>query len=153
MSKRHTTLMAAIGMAGAIAPTYRDQTMAIPSARVDKLLNAIEQQCQIAIHSFGRIGRENILNLEKRIDSAHADRDILGRARSIITFIDYAIWLLENTMTGDKPAANIKGKCGRIHIQRIIDALVDLRFEIAGDRRYEVCSIAGIKAAERWMQL
>lgn len=152
MSKRHTELMEAIGMAGAIVPTYRERDMAI-SDRISKQLTRIDQRVTSAIWFFGHVGKENLQGIAGRIDRANEDKDCLGRARSIITFIDYSVWLLENTMIGDKPAANIKGKCGRIHIQRVVDALVDLRIEIAGNRRYEICSVAGIKAAERWMQI
>jgi hypothetical protein len=153
MSRRHVELMEAIGMAGALVPTYREGTIKDINPRVEKTLNRIDQRVVSAMWHFGAVGKENLQWIEDRIDKAHQERNILGRARSILTFIDYAIWLLESTMSGEKPPANIKGKCGRIHIQRIIDALVDFRIELAGKRDFTMCSVAGIKAAERYAAL
>lgn len=152
MSKRHTELMASIGMAGGIVQTYREQTLHVTPA-IDKHLNNISQCVKAAIIIFGNVGQENILRISEKIDRAHDDNAILGRARSIITFIDYAVWLLESTMTGNKPPGMIKGIRGKVIIVRIVNALMELRYEISGKRNYEMCSIAGIKAAERWMQI
>jgi hypothetical protein len=144
--------MAAIGMAGGIVQTYREQTLHI-TPTVEKHLANISQCISMAIHIFGRVGHENILQIAEKIDKAHDDPGILGRARSIITFVDYAVWLLESTLTGDKPSGMIKGIRGKVTLVRIINALMELRYEISGKRNYEMCSIAGIKAAERWAAL
>lgn len=153
MSRLHVELMEAIGMAGAIVPTYREGTIKDIDQRIEKNLNKIEQRVVSAMWYFGSVGKDNLQWIADRIEKAHHERNILGRARSILTFIDYAVWLLESTMSGEKPAANIKGRCGRIHIQRIIDSLIDFRAEISGSRNFEMCSIAGIKAAERYASL
>lgn len=153
MSRRHVVLMEAIGMAGAIVPTYREGTTKDINPRTEKALVVIEQRVVSAMWYFGAVGSENLQRISDRIDKAHDERNILGRARSILTFIDYSVWLLDRTMEGDKPDANIKGRCGRVHIQRIIDALIDFRAEISGSRNFEICSIAGIKAAERYVAL
>lgn len=153
MSRRHVVLMEAIGMAGAIVPTYREGETKDINHRTEKALVVVEQRILSAMWYFGSVGKENLKKIGDRIDKANEDKGILGRARSILTFIDYSVWLLERTMIGYKPAANIKGRCGRIHIQRIIDALVDLRIEIAGKRDFTMCSVAGIKAAERYASL
>jgi hypothetical protein len=144
--------MAAIGMAGGIVQTYREHNHHI-TPETEKILNQISQHVQSAINTFGRVGSINLQMISDKIDRAHDDAGVLGRARSIITFIDYAVWLLESTFTGDKSPGMIKGIRGKVTLVRIINALMELRYEISGKRNYEMCSIAGIKAAERWAAL
>lgn len=144
--------MAAIGMAGGIVQTYREHNNHISPA-IEKRLNQISQHVQSAINTFGRVGSVNLQMISDKIDRAHDDSGVLGRARSIITFIDYSVWLLESTLTGDKPPGMINGTRGKVSIVRIINALMELRNEITGKRNYEMCSVAGIKAAERWAEL
>jgi hypothetical protein len=150
MSKLHTKLMASIGMAGAIVPTYREANP-VPRFRVEKCLVTIDQRTTAAIRYFGKVGAENIIKIGDKIDAANADRDCLGRARSILTYIDYAVWLLETAL--EDGTANIKGSQGRFYVKALIASLVALREEIAGNRNFECCSIAGIKAAEVWKGL
>lgn len=155
MSRRHTDLMLAVGMAGAIPDSYLNETPE-PDEAITKKLVAICQATRSALVVFGKVGKENLVAIESVIDKAQADKKILGRARSIITYIDYAIWLLEATMSdkdGVKAPAKIRGAQGLVYIKRIIAALVDLRIELAGNRNYDMCSIAGISAAERFMSL
>ena len=54
---------------------------------------------------------------------------------------------------GDMPAGMIKGIRGKVIIMRLIESMMELRYEVAGNNSYTMSSIAGIKAAERWMQL
>ena len=104
MSKRHTELMAAIGMAGGIVQTYRSQTIHV-SKGIEKRLNQIDQCVSMAVHTFGRVGQKNVMAIAEKIDKANNDKYILGRARSIVTFIDYATWLLESTLMVTCPPA------------------------------------------------
>lgn len=150
--ERHKKVMLSLGMAGGIVPTYRERAPKI-TPETSKMLNVVEHTVNSAIAFFGGLGKNNLEQVGIVIDKASADPNILGRARSIITFIDYSIWLLESQLSGDKPPGNIKGNAGKIKIKRVIDALVNLRLSIAGNRNYDMSSIAGIKAAERFMEI
>jgi hypothetical protein len=154
MSKRHTELLARIGLAGAVVPTYRAKLQNPPS-NINKLLFKIDQCTTAAIRHFGRVGAENIVKIGARIDKMN-EQSCLGKPRSILTFIDFSVELLETSMLvqDGKPAiARIKGLQGMVHISRLTHALVELRHELGKGRNFEICSIAGIKAAEIWERL
>lgn len=153
MSRAHTELLARIGLAGAIVPTYRNKIQ-YPNDRIGKLLNAIDFYTTASIRFYGRVGAENIEKIGQRIDYMNAE-SCMGKARSILTFIDFSVELLEQTLSPDgdkKPIADINGRRGRVYIQRLIKSLVNLRLEVCGNKNFEICSIAGIKAAEIWRQ-
>jgi hypothetical protein len=150
MSKAHTELMARIGFVGAIVPTYRDKKY--PQDAIERRLNAVDQLVAAAIRHFGRVGKDNLASIGDRIDKMN-EGSCLGKPRSILTFIDFAVEILEDTLTPSKSIANIKGAQGRVYIRRLIRALVDLRYAISPDRNFEICSLAGIKAAGVWKEL
>lgn len=152
MSKRHTDLMIAIGMAGGVVDTYLSNNIEI-SNDINKRLTAVKQSVSSAIFMFGRVGNNNIKSIADKIDRAKMDDNILGSARSIISFVDYAVWMLESSLQGVKPPAMIKGNRGKVAVMKMINSLVDLRNEIAEDSDHFDSAIEGINAAERMMQL
>lgn len=152
MSKRHTDLMISLGMAGGVVDTYLSQCIATTPS-INQKLYTVRHNVSSAIALFGRVGGKNLDKIACKIDKAKSDKDILGRSRSIITFIDYAVWMLESSLQGDKPPATIKGHQGKIAVLRVINSLVDLRNEIAGDANYVMSSVAGMKAAEKMIEL
>jgi len=148
MSEKHTKLLTAIGMAGAIPDTYRSKD---GSKKCEKALIVIDQRVTAAIRFFGRVGAENLKIIGDRIDKANADSAIMGKARSIITYVDYAIWMLESCINDG--SARIRGIQGIVYIRYIVGALLKFREEVSGGRDWQICSIAGIKAAERFREL
>lgn len=153
MSKQHTELLARIGLAGAVVPTYREK-VPDPPPKINKRLNEVDQYTAAAIRFFGRVGAENLVKIGDRIDAMN-EQSCLGKPRSILTFIDFAVEILEKSMTvqdGEPAIARIKGVQGIAYIRRLIQALVDLRCELAKNRNFEICSIAGIRAAGVWVR-
>lgn len=153
MSKMHTELMARVALAGGVSPTYREkQNNHIP--KVEKALNKIDLFTTAAIRYFGKVGKDNIVLIGDRIDQMN-EKSCLGKPRSILTFIDFSVEMLESSFQRDengKMLANLKGACGRIYIRRLIDALLEFRDSVS-NKDFPCCSIAGIKAADVWRSL
>lgn len=151
MSVRHTELMARIGLAGAIVPTCSD-SMKNPNIKTQKLIISLQQKVDAAIRFFGRVGSENIETIGRKIDEMKT-ASCLGKPRSILTFLDFAVEMLERSMDGPGAPGNIRGASGRIYIRAIIGTLVALRLELSRSRNFEICSMAAIKAADVWERL
>ncbi len=151
MSERHAEIIARIGLAGAIVPTYATHNPR-PMKTIQKHLNAIEQFATAAIRFFGKASPSETTIIDDKIKKMRR-RSCLGKSRSILTFIDFSIEILETSLSGYPPLANLNGAQGRVYIKCMIQELLDLRSEISGKRNFEICSMAGIRAAEIWGEL
>ena len=147
MSAKHTELMGRLGMAGAIVPTYRER-IGQPAPGIDKALNRVEFHFTKAIAIYGRVGKQNLEKIGAKIDEMR-ERTCLGQARSIMTFIDYAVELLERALDGKKPIADIKGPVGRKAVKELIYSLCDLRVAITRGE-FALCLAAGKRAVDVW---
>jgi len=135
-------------MAGAVVPTYLEQ-IAEPNETVKRALNSVEFHTKKAIHLYGKVGRQNLEKIGAKIDLMRQET-CLGRACSILTFISYAVNLLERSLDGDKPIADIGGPMGRHAVKHLIYALCDLHVAITKHPHVQTCQKAGERAAEIW---
>lgn len=148
MSKKHSEMMARIGLAGAIIPTYLEQRPE-PTPEVKKALNKLDFYTQKAIRIYGRVGKKNLEKIGEKIDKMRAET-CLGRACSILTFIAYAVNLLERSMDREKPIAMIGGSLGLGTIRDMIFSLCGLHIAIDTRPHVGTCQKAGERAAEIW---
>lgn len=145
---KHKEILSRIGLAGAIVPTYLEKTPC-PQDNIKKLLNIVEFHVVKGIRFFGKAGKGNVLDIGAKIDLMR-EKTCLGKARSILTFIDFAVELMEMSMAGPNPLARIRGTEGIYHIKAIAQALSELRSELSGKNNHDICCRAGIRAAEIW---
>jgi len=148
MSKKHTEMLARIGMAGSVVPTYLEQ-IEEPNEAVKRALNSVDFHTQKAIYLYGRVGKQNLEKIGKKIDLMR-DETCLGRACSILTFIAYAVNILERAIDGNKPIADIGGPIGRHAVKHLIYSLCDLHVAITKNPHVRTCQRAGERAAEIW---
>lgn len=132
-----------IAMAGAIYDTYKSNyDRPKDNPLVESLMNDLMEEVEKAFTLYDKINAMGIDRISKKIDSAK-EKTMLSKPRSIITFIDFAIAIL------DEPARKCNGD-RKIAVMNIIDLLLKIRMEIGGNREYALSSIAAIKAADIW---
>jgi len=148
MSKKHTEMMARIGMAGAVVPTYLEQ-IAEPNEVVKRALNSVDFHTQKAIHLYGKVGKQNLEKIGSKIDLMR-EETCLGKACSILTFVAYAVNVLERALDGEGRIANIGGSVGRKAIMELVFSLCGLHLAITKNPHVRTCQKAGERAAEIW---
>jgi hypothetical protein len=140
-----TTLnsLARLALAGAIYDTYEsnyDRPKDNPD--VDILMHELKSEVEHAFKLWDRITARGISRIEKKIEAAK-EKTMLSKPRSIITFIDFAVAIL------DEPARKCNGD-RKMAVIKIIDLLLRLRMAIGGKNEYTLSSIAAVKAADIW---
>lgn len=141
MSQRLNTL-ARVGLANAIVPTYSNEPARKQTHSINKLLSELETETEKFFGMYDPLTLHDAERINRKIDSVK-EKTSLGKPRSIITFIDVAIAVM------DEPYRKCKFD-RKLSAMRILDTLLMLRKEIGGDRDYRMSSIAASKVDDVW---
>lgn len=144
MSQQLDTL-ARIGLAGAVSETYRNGAVTgLPMTETPEIARLLAELDAETIKAFGlyRANLHDLMRIDKKINALRSASNI-GRPLSIITIVEFAIAIL------DEPARKSTGRRG-ISARKIVEILLDLSREIAGEREFILSSIAAAKACDVW---
>jgi hypothetical protein len=148
---KHMEMLSRLGMAGAIVPTFleKKENWKRKPVEVTKEMLLVQHYVKKSIKIFGGAGQENVDKIGRKIDLMR-ELTCLGKERSILTFIDFSVELLELALHRPKPLAGIQGGRGIRAVKDLAGALTAFRFALGGNRDHTLCILAGIKAAETW---